>query len=400
MISRNGGARLRRMKNQHSIGNHFPWREGNRFQLHVNGAEIFPAMLAAIGAARRQILLEMYLVESGVLTSRFVDALQAAAQRQVDVYLLFDAFGATGLNQTDRYRLRDVGVQLIFYNPLRYGALRRNLLRNHRKVLVVDERVAFVSGVGMTDAFDPGQNPLQYWHDVAVQAEGPVVGDWVQVFRRNWQRWSREALPVSLELLSAADIFPGQRGRVISGRQFGSTDIQRAFIERIAGARQRVWMMTAYFVPSHRLRWALRGAARRGVDVRLLLPGPITDHPAVRYAGRRFYYSLLRSGVRIFEYQPRFLHAKVLLCDQWVSLGSCNLDRWNLRWNQEGNQEIDDAPFAAHTRSLFETGFQLSEECLRETWPLRPRYRRGQEWFWGWVDRLLDRLGAWLRWRR
>ncbi|NOX77223.1 MAG: phosphatidylserine/phosphatidylglycerophosphate/cardiolipin synthase family protein [Gammaproteobacteria bacterium] len=385
------------MKNQHRIRDSFPWREGNRFQLHVDGGEIFPAMLAAIGAAQRQILLEMYLVESGVLARRFIDALQAAAQRQVGVYLLFDAFGAAGLNQTDRYRLRDAGAQLVFYNPLRYGALRRSLLRDHRKVLVVDERVAFISGVGMTDAFDPGQNPLRYWHDVAVQAEGPVVGDWVRVFRQNWQRWSREPLPVSPELSSVAGIFPGQRGRAVSGRHFGSTDIQRAFIERIVSAKQRVWMMTAYFVPSHRLRWALRDAARRGVDVRLLLPGPITDHPAVRYAGRRFYFSLLRSGVQIFEYQPRFLHAKVLLCDQWVSLGSCNLDRWNLRWNLEGNQEIDDAPFAAHARSLFETGYQLSEECLRETWSLRPWYRRGQEWFWGRVDRFLDRLGAWLR---
>jgi len=394
------GAHLRGIRKQAGRRRQFPWREGNRFELHVNGGEIFPAMLAAIGAARRQILLEMYLVESGALCSRFIAALGSAARRQVDVYLLFDAFGAAGLGQADRQRLRDAGVRLAFYNPLRYGALRRNLLRDHRKLLVVDERVAFVSGVGMTDDFDPGENPLRYWHDVAVQVEGPVVADWTRVFRQNWRHWRQDALPRSVDPAPVVDAFPGQRGRVVSGRGFGSTEIQRAFIQRIVGARQRVWMMTAYFVPSLRLRWALRGAARRGVDVRLLLPGPITDHPAVRYAGRRFYYSLLRSGVRIFEYQPRFLHAKALLCDQWVSLGSCNLDRWNLRWNLEGNQEVDDAPFAAHVRSLFETDFELSEECLRETWHLRPWFRRWQEWFWGRVDALLERLGARLRRRR
>jgi len=142
----------------------------------------------------------------------------------------------------------------------------------------------------------------------------------------------------------------------------------------------------------------LRKAARRGVDVRLLLPGPITDHPSVRYAGRRFYHSLLRTVVRIFEYQPRFLHAKLLLCDDWVSLGSCNVDRWNLRWNLEANQEIEASQFAARVRELFATDFGVSAECHTQQWQLRSRYRKWQEWFWGRVDRLLEKMSArWLR---
>jgi phosphatidylserine/phosphatidylglycerophosphate/cardiolipin synthase-like enzyme len=117
----------------------------------------------------------------------------------------------------------------------------------------------------------------------------------------------------------------------------------------------------------------------------------------VRYAGHRYYYSLLRAGVRIFEYQPRFLHAKVLLCDDWVSLGSSNVDRWNLRWNLEANQEIEDSRFAARTRELFETDFADSEECLPDSWQMRPRYRRALEWFWGKVDRWIDRVTTRLR---
>jgi cardiolipin synthase len=369
----------------------FPWREGNHFRLLVDGGEIFPAMLAAIESAQSQILLEMYLVESGSLSDYFLQAFCAAARRGVAVYLLLDDFGARGLRQADRRLLLSAGVQLSFYNPLRYGELRRNLLRDHRKVLVVDDQQAFVSGLGLTDEFDPQARPKSYWHEVAVHVVGPCVRDWDEAFRRNWQTSAppQAALPQAPRL--QADLPPAeQAGRVASGRYFGAVEIHRAFVKRVRGAERQVWMMTAYFVPSRRLRRALRQAAGRGVDVRLLLPGPITDHPAIRYAGRRFYTRLLRAGVRIFEYQPRFLHAKVLLCDGWVSLGSSNVDRWNMRWNLEGNQEVEDSDFATEVQMLFEGDFLQSEECRLPVWQKRPWYWRLREWFWGYVDRLLD----------
>ena len=155
--------------------------------------------------------------------------------------------------------------------------------------------------------------------------------------------------------------------------------------------------MTACFVPLGRLLRALRLAARRGVDVRLLVPGPETDHPSIRYAGRRHFYPLLRAGVRIFEYQPRFLHAKVLLCDGWVSLGSSNVDRWNLRWNLEGNQEIEDSLFAHDVRELFENDLQDSTECVLQDWRSRSWVGRWQEWFWGHVEGLIEKLSELLR---
>jgi cardiolipin synthase A/B len=152
--------------------------------------------------------------------------------------------------------------------------------------------------------------------------------------------------------------------------------------------------MSAYFVPSRRFRKALRRAARRGVDVRLLVPGARTDHPWVRYAARRFYGRMLHNGVQIFEYQPQMLHAKVILCDDWVSLGSSNLDRWSLRWNLEANQEVADARFADVTAALFARDFALSRAISRRHWRQRAWLDRLREGIAGALDRQLD------RWRR
>lgn len=375
----------------------YPWKDGHRVQLHVDGDEIFSAMLEAIEAARSRIFLEIYLVSSGVLMTRFIEALEAAARRHVAIHLLFDDFGARGLNSHDRHRLHSAGIRCAYYNPLRYGELRRNLLRDHRKLLLVDGRLAFVGGFGITDEFNktPARS-TDYWHDVAVRVEGANVADWEEVFAHNWKYWSKDEL--------AMPVLPGMRqplgearGRVVCGRYLGASDIQRGFLKRVPHARQRVWWMTAYFVPSLRLRHVLRGAARRGVDVRMLVPGPITDHPAVRFAGRRFYASLLSAGVRIFEYQPRFLHGKIVMCDDWVSLGSSNLDRWNLRWNLEGNQEVDDAAFARSVQELFEEDFRESSECQFANWQRRSWYYRGLEWFWGQMDSLQEWLSKVLR---
>ena len=374
----------------------YPWREGNGFQLLVNGNNIFPAMLAAIEAAQSQILLEMYLVQSGTLLDRFITSLVEASKRGVNVYLLFDDYGTRGFEQLDRRRLERAGIYTVYYNPVRYGDFFSSLLRDHRKLLVIDEQTAFVGGIGIADVFDVESHPGKFWHDVAVQARGPVVGDWVNVFHRNWHTWTRLQITGAEKRIESGatdrGASPGQVGRVAAGRFFGRSEIQRSFIKRIHNAERRVWMMTAYFVPSYRLLRALRKAARRGVDVRLVLPGPITDHPAVRYAGRRYFYTLLDAGVRIFEYQPRFLHAKVLLCDGWVSLGSSNIDRWNLRWNLEGNQEIEDTEFAALTTALFEADIQFSEECKLQQWQSRSGYHRCLEWFWGKIDLLLENL--------
>jgi phosphatidylserine/phosphatidylglycerophosphate/cardiolipin synthase-like enzyme len=369
----------------------FPPRAGNRFELLIDGQRFLPAMLEAINRARRYVLLELYLIESGEVAGRFIEAFWAATRRGVSVRMLLDDFGARGLHPDDRRRLQLAGVELVFYNPLRYGLLFANLARDHRKLLLVDGGVAFVGGAGLTDEFDPPAHPERRWRETVLRIEGPAVADWQRLFSDVWTRQGQE--PPVLTEPSPAPLAGGMRGRVAVASGPGSQEIQRDTIRRIRTAGRRAWIMTAYFVPSWRFKRALKHAARRGADVRLLLPGPISDHPGVRHAGRRFYGRLLAAGVRIFEYQPRFLHAKAALCDDWASIGSSNLDRWALRWNLEANQEVEDARFAESVRAMFEADFRESVECQSARWWRRPWLARARERFWGRIDLILHRLG-------
>ncbi|OGI52808.1 MAG: hypothetical protein A3E57_04440 [Candidatus Muproteobacteria bacterium RIFCSPHIGHO2_12_FULL_60_33] len=369
----------------------FPWRPGNRFELLVDGRRFFPRMLEAIEWARHHVLLEIYLFESGRVATRFIDAFVRAAGRGVVVKLLLDDFGALGLTRQDREKLTQGGVDLVFYNPLHFRKLLRNMFRDHRKLMVVDGEVAFVGGAGITDEFDLPAHPEQSWRETAVRAHGPVAADWRALFLRVWNRHASR--PLDLPEPAPPAMADGMPGRVTITSALAIQEIKRSLYNRARHAEKRVWIATAYFVPSRKLRRVLEHAVRRGVDVRLLLPGAYTDHPAIRHAGRRFYSDLLRAGVRIFEYQPRFLHAKTVLCDDWTSIGSSNLDRWNLRWNLEANQEVDDAVFAQAARSMFEEDFQNSIECRYEDWRRRPWHARWRERLWGRVDMWLESLG-------
>jgi phosphatidylserine/phosphatidylglycerophosphate/cardiolipin synthase-like enzyme len=366
----------------------WPWRPGNEFHLLDDGGAFFTRMLQAIDAARHYVLLEMYLVRSGAITARFIEAFTQATQRGARVCLLLDGFGALGLTRADRRRLQAAGVQLRFFNPLRLRNRLRNLLRDHRKLLLTDGHTAFVGGAGLTDDFAPGA-PGGPWRELMVEITGPVVADWQRAFARTWRRCGPE--------LGLADPPPsalhadGAAGRLSLSEARQRSVLANGAIRRIDCANSRAWIMSAYFVPSRRFRKALRRAARRGVDVRLLVPGARTDHPWVRQAARRFYGKMLRNSVKIFEYQPRMLHAKMVLCDDWVSIGSSNLDRWSFRWNLEANQEIADARVADHAAALFEADFAVSRALSRRYWHRRTWFDRLREGIAGVLDRQLDR---------
>ncbi len=366
----------------------WPWRTGNSFRLLDGGAEFFPRMLAAIDAASESVLLEMYLVRSSVIATRFFAALAEAVRRGTRVCVIFDGFGALGLARADRRRLLQAGVELRFFNPLRLGKRLANLLRDHRKLLVCDGRTAFVGGAGLTDDFTPGgrRGP---WRELMVEIEGAVVADWQRAFARTWRRCGPElGLHEPHICAPRAD---GAAGRLSLSEARQRSVLASGVIRRIDSTARRAWIMSAYFVPSRRFRKVLRRAARRGVDVRLLMPGARTDHPWVRQAARRFYGKMLRNGVQIFEYQPHMLHAKAILCDDWVSIGSSNLDRWSLRWNLEANQEVADPGFADATAALFERDFAVSRALSRRYWRQRAWLDRLRESIAGMLDRQLDR---------
>ena len=366
----------------------WPWRLGNEFRLLNDGGEFFARMLAAIEEARRYVLLEMYLVRSGAVATRFIDALGRAAGRGARVCVMFDGFGALGLTRADRRRLLDAGLELRFFNPLRLGNRLSNLLRDHRKLLLADGRVAFVGGAGLTDDFAPGARRGP-WRELMVEIQGAVIADWQRAFARTWRRCGPELALVEPPACEAhAD---GAAGRLSLSEARQRSVLANGVLRRIDSATARAWIMSAYFVPSRRFRKALRRAARRGVDVRLLLPGARTDHPWVRQAARRFYGKMLRNGVKIFEYQPRMLHAKMILCDDWVSIGSSNLDRWSFRWNLEANQEIADADFANTAAAVFAGDFAVSRALSRRYWRQRAWVDRLRETIAGVLDRELDR---------
>ena len=370
---------------------HYPWREDNQFSLLVGGPEFFPRMLQVIASASETVLLEMYLIESGAVASRFIEAFCDAAERGVTVKLLLDDYGSMGLSHYDRGRLTHNNIQVAFYNRLSLGKLFNNMARDHRKILICDGEVAFTGGAGITDEFAPPDEEEDQWRETMLEIRGPVVADWQSLFNCVWtETTGQRAIEANL---TPSPIEDGMLGRVATASGLRAQGIMRALVQRVRGSERRVWLSTAYFVPSWKLRRALRYAVKKGVDVRLLLPGPKTDHPAVRLAGRRYYAALLDHGVRIFEYQPRVLHSKALICDQWVSIGSSNFDRWNFRWNLEANQSVDDARFTEMVITMFERDFSDSVEIKAEQWLRRSSVARLREKFWGTVDLWLHKLG-------
>jgi phosphatidylserine/phosphatidylglycerophosphate/cardiolipin synthase-like enzyme len=369
------------------------WHVHNGFTLLPESKRFLPAMFTAIEQAEHYVFVELYLMESGTLADRVIDALTQAARRGVHVALLLDGYGAMGLSSADRWRLHEGGVALRFFNPLGFHSLARNLSRDHRKIMLVDGRMAFVGGFGAVDAF------LNAWYEIAVRAEGPVVTDWETLFRRLWNsRMTRDylidkpAMTLPSSQVDTQRLMGEMRGRAMDGQGYRYQAIRRSLYHRVKGATTRLWLCTAYFVPTFTLRRRLVQAARRGVDVRLLLPGSENDHPGVRYASQRFYHVLLKAGVRIFEFQPSFIHAKFVLADNWSSIGSCNFDHWNLHWNLEANQEIDDAQFAEQVRELFERNFATSDEVNAAAWAARPWGQRAKEWLFGTLDGWVTRL--------
>lgn len=371
----------------------FDWRDHNQVRLLVDGDCFFEAMLEAIDQASVSVLMEMYLVASGILLERFVRALSAAAARGVQVCLLFDHFGSRHMAPEDRARLTAAGVRLVFYNPVAMSKWSRNFARDHRKLLILDQRVAFIGGAGLTDDYgvDAADRPETPWHEVMARLEGPTVRDMVTLFLRQWERCTSS--PPHAPLGPRGPETPGPaRARLLTSEGLRRQDIKFSVLAMTRLARQRVWIGTAYFMPSFALRQALRRAARRGVDVRLLVAGPLTDHRWIYYASKRYYRRLLNAGVRIHEYQPRMLHAKFALFDNRVSLGSCNLDNWNLRWNLEANVEVDEPEFSCAVERLFRKDFSVSREITAEAWARRPWYRKVRELVWALICQLILRI--------
>jgi cardiolipin synthase A/B len=356
--------------------------KGNRITLLKSGVEYFPAVLAAIDAARREIRVETYILESDSTGRAVAAALARAAGRGVATHLLVDGFGSAGLDRKLAAEMEEAGVRFLVYRPLvSPWKLRRSRLRRlHRKIVVIDASVAFVGGINIED------DPVPPRFDFAVRVEGPLVGSVHRVVKRLWSLINttrlRARLPDAAPVVPLADVAGPQRAALVVRDNLGHrSDIEQAYLAAFEQARSEILIANAYFFPGQSFRRALIEAAGRGVRVALLLQGKV-EYVLQHYATRALYGPFLEAGIEIHEYQKSFLHAKVAVVDCcWATVGSSNIDPLSLLLAREANVMIEDEAFAAELRaSLLAAMSEDAVPCRRETWAGEPLTVRGLMW--------------------
>jgi cardiolipin synthase len=346
-----------------------PMSEGNAVTTFVNGEQIFPAMLEAIASAQQTICFETFIYWSGAIGRTFVDALSERARAGVRVHVLIDWMGSTSIDSDYIRDLEGTGVQVALYHPLRwYNAWRVNH-RTHRKFLIVDGRVGFTGGVGIADEWDGAADKPDRWRDNHYRLEGPSVAQMQSAFMDNWIRTHARVLHGPEYFPPLAKCGPCVTQLFSSSPQEGSESVRLMYLLSIASAAKSIKLASAYFIPDDLAVKTLVQAAKRGVDVEIIVPGPLIDRKVARRASRARWGPLLEAGVRIYEYQPCLYHCKLLVVDDlWVSVGSTNFDNRSFRLNDEANLNVLDADFARQQSSLFDRDRANSRQITLDEW--------------------------------
>lgn len=360
---------------------------GNAIVLLENGLQYFPALEGEIEGARREIYFQTYIFDPDDTGRRVAAALVRAASRGVAVHLLVDGFGGRAFVRELMPDLVALGVQVLIYRmELRAMSLRRHRLRRmHRKVAVIDGRVAFVGGINVVDDFARG-GMLQPRYDYAVRIEGPLLEPILDSAQRLWRMvaWASLRHRVSVPVLAPARVTEAGGIRaafLIRDNLRHRHDIENAYLDAIGRARHEIVIANAYFFPGRRFRRALVDAAERGVKIILLLQG-LADHPVQQYATRALYPFFLERGIRLFEYHRSVLHAKVAVVDGcWVTVGSSNIDVFSLLLAREANVVIEDMDFATQLRASLDAAMcEGARELHQADWRHLPRLRRALSW--------------------
>lgn len=348
-----------------------------------DGAQAYPAMLEAIGAARSTICLETYIFREDTTGLRFADALCERAQAGVEVNLLYDDWGSS-ISDALLARMHLSGVRTLAFRPVRFSGrltpvIARLKRRNHRKSLVVDGEVGFTGGLNISDDYAAVSDGGQGWRDTHVRIRGPAVHELERLFLATWREHKGAKLT---ESRYARQPEPSDGLVRIIGNDFREDrkDIRRAYVTAIHRAKRRIHLTHAYFVPPARVIRALQKAARRGVEVSVILAAA-TDVKLVLYAARGLYGKLLKSGVRVFEWRGRVLHAKTAVVDgKWATIGSANLDALSLRQNLEVNAVFEDERFGAAVEAMFTEDLYQCDQMTLARWKARPWYERLLTW--------------------
>lgn len=365
-----------------------PLMTGNKVKLLLDGPVTYQSMYDAIQGAKDSINMETYNIEDDEVGRRFAEALIDKQKEGVQVNFIYDSVGSGNTPRAFFKSLADGGVNVLEFNPINPLLLRKRWEagRDHRKLLVVDGRVAFLGGVNINSVYSSGSfrsqprtKGTQPWRDTHLRIEGPVVAEFQQLFLATWQKQKGKQL-------NAESFFPKQetRGSALV-RAIGSAPdepynaIYVTLLSAIDSAETYAYVTTAYFVPDERLLAALKGAAGRGVDVRLLLPDK-TDWNLVSHASHSYYDELLSSGVKIYERQGALLHAKTALIDgAWTTIGSTNLDWLSLAYNQEINAVILGQEFGAEMKAMLDKDIESSRLITLEQWRQRSIVMRLKE---------------------
>ena len=357
-----------------------PLTEGNQIEILKNGDQIFPSMLAAIRGAKKTINLEFYIYWDGQIGRTFAEALAERARAGVTVKVILDAVGSSAMSQSLIDFLARNGIDMEWYHPLRWYTISRFNHRTHRKLLIVDGMVGFSGGVGIADDWLGNADSKDHWRETVVRVEGPVVPQMQFAFIDNWVK-SRGELLTGLDYFPAGEPKGDHLTQVLkSSPSEGSSTVKLLYIVSIVSAIKSIYISSAYFVPDRDTTRALEGAVRRGVDVRVIVPGEFVDVAIARQASRWHYAFLLARGIRIFEYQPTMMHAKTMVVDGiWSTVGSSNFDDRSFRLNDEVNVNIYDEGIAQQMEAMFMEDLQRSEEITGLKWFRRPRWSRIKE---------------------
>ena len=359
-------------------------RPFNRVVPLLSGREAFPAMLDAIRGARSHVHLEMYILRADAVGQEFQKAFIDRARAGVRVRLLLDSLGSFALPAWFTDELQAAGVEIVEYAPIapwrsRWGLNRRD----HQKILVVDDEIAFTGGINIGDEYAPLEWGGGGWFDMHALVEGPAVFDLARAFCTTWIKAGGNPLePPKMPVARPKSATFSAATQVISNVGVRSrSHMRHAYIRAIARADASISIMNAYFIPDRGLRRAFARASRRGVDVRVIVPS-ISDVRAVYYASRHLYARLMKSGVRIFEWPERMMHAKCGVIDSvWSTIGSYNLDRRSLLHNLEVALIAIDRGLGERMQAQFETELAGCTEVVAEEWEKRSLWNRCLEWF-------------------
>jgi cardiolipin synthase len=355
---------------------------GNRIENLENGAEIFPAMLAAVKGAKQTISFETYIYWSGAVGKQFAEALEERARAGVKVHVLIDWVGSQKMEDSLVDEMKAAGIEVQLYHPLHWYNLGRMNNRTHRKLLVVDGRVGFTGGVGIADQWDGQAQDPDHWRDSHYRLEGPAVLQMQAAFLDNWIKTSGKVLQ-GVEYFPPVEPAGDQMAQVFTSSPAGGGDsMTLMYLLSITAAEKTIDLSAAYFVPDELTRRALVSALKRGVKIRIIVPGKHIDSQVVRQASRADWGELLKAGADMYEFQPTMFHCKMMLVDsKLASVGSTNFDSRSFRLNDEANLNVYNHAFAERLEDVFERDLKRSKQITYEAWKHRPLRQKVTEHF-------------------